>query len=403
MNATEQAFLQALRAALLGQRAEPALSPTQWQQLLNMSQAHKVLPLVFEAVCICPSLQQADAAYLQAVRRQAKQQVVMQTLRTEEFLALNRRLRAAGVTPMVVKGLVCRSLYPRPDHRPSSDEDILIPEDQFDIAHRVMLDFGMQTSEDIQGAYEVPYRKAGSPLYIELHKHLFPPESTAYGDLNRFFDGVFDRSCQEGEVLTMAPTDHLFYLICHAFKHFLHSGFGIRQVCDIVLYAQHFGSGIDWEALLSNCRAIRADKFAAALFRIGQNHLTFDPTKACLPPSWQNIAVDETAMLEDLLDAGVYGSASVSRQHSSNITLEAVASQNQGRKQKNSLLASAFPPAKQLQGRYPYLKKHPILLPAAWCHRLWHYARKGDKSQGAEALKLGQDRIQLLQEYGILD
>ena len=405
MNATDQAFLQALRAALLGQRTEPALSPTQWQQLLNMSQAHKVLPLVFEAVCACPSLQQADPAYLQAVRRQAKQQVVMQTLRTEEFLALNRQLRAAGVTPIVVKGLVCRSLYPRPDHRPSSDEDILIPEDQFDIAHRVLLDFGMQTMEDIQDAYEVPYRKPGSPLYIELHKHLFPPESTAYGDLNRFFDGVFDRACQDGDLLTMAPTDHLFYLICHAFKHFLHSGFGIRQVCDITLYAQHFGSSIDWPALLTSCRAIRAEKFAAALFRIGRNHLTFDPERACLPSCWQSITVDETAMLEDLLEAGVYGGATASRQHSSSITLEAVASQNQGRKQKSGLLASAFPPAKQLQGRYPYLKKHPILLPAAWCHRLWHYARNRGKSQvsAGEALKLGQDRIRLLREYGILD
>ena len=139
MDAVNQAFLQILRAALLGQPAEPELSPPEWQQLLNMSQTHKVLPLVFEAVCACPSLQKAEPSYLQAVRRQAMQQVVLQTLRTEEFLALNSRLCSAGITPVVVKGLVCRSLYPRPDHRPSSDEDILIPAGQFDSAHRILL------------------------------------------------------------------------------------------------------------------------------------------------------------------------------------------------------------------------------------------------------------------------
>ena len=405
MNAVNQAFLQVLRAALLGQRADPELSPPEWQQLLNIAETHKVLPLVFEAVCACPSLQKAAPAFLQSVRRQAKQQVVLQTLRTDEFLALNRKLRAAGVTPVVVKGLVCRSLYPRPDHRPSADEDILIPAEQFEKAHQIMLEFGMRTTEDTQNAYEVPYRKEGSPLYIELHKHLFPPESMAYGDLNRFFEGVFDRACMDEELCTMAPTDHLFYLICHAFKHFLHSGFGIRQVCDIALYANHFGSRIDWEALLSNCRAIRADKFAAALFRIGQVHLTFDPEIARFPDCWQSIQVDATAMLADLLDAGVYGGATMSRQHSSSITLDAVASRKQGRKQKSSLLASLFPPARQLQRRYPYLKKWPILLPAAWCHRLWHYARetKQDQTGAADALKLGQDRIRLLREYGILD
>lgn len=35
----------------------------------------------------------------------------------------------------------------------------------------------------------------------------------------------------------MNASDHLFYLICHALKHFYHSGFGIRQVCDILLFA----------------------------------------------------------------------------------------------------------------------------------------------------------------------
>lgn len=412
MDAVNQAFLQILRAALLGQPAEPELSPPEWQQLLNMSQTHKVLPLVFEAVCACPSLQKAEPSYLQAVRRQAMQQVVLQILRTDEFLALNRRLRSAGITPVVVKGLVCRSLYPRPDHRPSSDEDILIPAGQFDSAHRILLEFGMQAAEDEQeltDAYEVPYRKEGSPLFIELHKQLFPPESEAYGDLNRFFDGIFDRACTEtlqGEpVCTMAPTDHMFYLICHCFKHFLHSGFGLRQVCDIILYANRFGSRIDWEMLLANCRAIRADKFAAALFRIGQLYLTFDPESACFPHCWQSLRVDEAPMLAELLDAGIYGGSTTSRKHSSSITLEAVAAQKQGQKQKNSLLLSAFPPAKQLQGRYPYLKKWPVLLPAAWCHRLWHYARevRQDRNSASDALKMGQDRIRLLREYGILD
>ena len=33
-------------------------------------------------------------------------------------------------------------------------------------------------------------------------------------------------------ILTLAPTDHLLFLLCHAYKHLLHGGIGIRQLCE---------------------------------------------------------------------------------------------------------------------------------------------------------------------------
>ena len=413
MDATSKLFLSMLKAALAGQKAAPdrEISPEEWRGLFRLAGIHNVLPLVYEAVYQEPSLMK-EQALAASVRQQVTQQVIAQTMRTAEFLELNRRLHAAGVRPLVVKGLICRDLYPQPDHRPSSDEDLLIPAERFDACHRVMLDFGMHSAaneNEMATAYEIPYRKAGSPLYIELHKHLFPPESDAYGDMNRFFEGVHNRAVQveiQGEtVCTMSPTDHLFYLICHAFKHFLHSGFGIRQVCDIVLFANKYGSRIDWMQVLRSCREIHADKFAAALFRIGSRHLVFDPEKASYPPVWQEIPVDELPMLEDLLSGGLYGDASMSRKHSSNITLDAVAAQKQGKKAKGALLASVFPSAAKLEGKFPYLKKHPYLVPVAWGSRLWRYVRETGNSRennASDALKIGNDRVALMKFYGIL-
>ena len=317
-----------------------------------------------------------------------------------------------GLTPLVVKGAVCRSLYPKPDLRPSGDEDLLIPPDQFPACHRAMLKLGMHTTmapEQVEESYEVPYRTDAGPLYIELHRQLFPPESRAYGSLNLLFDGVFQRAEVQTvlgmEVLTLSPTDHLLYLLLHAFKHFLHSGFGIRQVCDIVLFANAWGSRVDWDALLERCRSVRAEKFTAALFRIGQTYLVFDPDRACYPDAWQDIPVDEAPLLNDLLSGGLYGDASLSRKHSSTITLDAVAAQKQGRS-SGSLMTTLFPPARQLEGRYPYLREKPWLLPAAWGHRLLKYSREtgtAADSSAAEALKIGKERLALLKEYGIVE
>ena len=413
MDETIKTFLAIVKAALAGEQPslDREISPEQWHRLFRLADIHNVLPLFYEAVYREPSFLNAQS--LPALtKRQVTRQVITQTIRTAEFLELNDRFQAAGLRPLVVKGILCRNLYPKPDHRPSSDEDVLIPAEQFDVCHRVLTDCGMQPTEPLEklsGAYEVPYRKSESPLYIELHKHLFPPESDAYGDLNRFFEEVQSRAIgvdiQGHTVYTLGPTDHLFYLICHAFKHFLHSGFGIRQVCDIVLYANAYGDRIDWAQILNNCKAIRAEKFAAAIFQIGKNYLIFDPDRACYPDAWRQLRVDELPMLEDLLSGGLYGDVSMSRKHSSNITLDAVSAQKQGRKAKGAFLASVFPAASKLEGRYPYLKKHPYLVPVAWGSRIWDYARKTKNSQSnnaSDALKIGNERIALLKEYGII-
>ena len=415
MEAVQELFLQALKAALENKKVswEDELEAQEWLALFRLAEVHNVLPLIYDAVYSCPAAQKAEGELFLPFKRRTVQTVMVQTQKTNEFLRLYEKLRDAGIKPCVVKGIICRNIYPNPDHRVSSDEDIWIPKEQFPLCHEVMLSWGMSLSvpeQDIDAAYEVPYGKKGSPIYIELHKSLFPPESAAYGDLNRFFHGITENpeevQVQGSKLYTMGHTDHLFYLICHAFKHFLHSGFGLRQVCDIILYANTYGEKIDWERIVDQCRQIRAELFTAALFRIGEKYLCFDGDKARYPAVWRELELDESAMLEDLLDSGVYGDANMSRKHSSNITLNAVSAQKQGQKAGNNVLKTVFPPAKSLEGRFPYLKEHPYLLPVAWTSRIFRYQKELQQTSGndaAESIRIGNQRIELMKQYGIIE
>lgn len=407
MNKTQQYFLNILKASLRGESFVPAedIPGEAWEQIMKLAGEHQVLPMIFDACYALPGFRGTPAQA--AVRQQVMREVFLQTRKTGEFLQLYRTLRLAGVKPLVVKGIICRNLYPQPDYRASSDEDVLIPKGQFNLCHETMLAFGMETSEEperFDRMYEIPYGKKGSPIYIELHKQLFPPESDAYGGLNAYFEGIFDRAVTEeiggAAVLTMAPTDHLFYLICHSFKHFLHGGFGIRQVCDIVLYARRYGEQICWERVYENCESIRAEKFAEALFAIGKNHLGLEVE---LPDFWQT-DVDEIPMLEDLLASGIYGGADMERKHSSNITLNAVTRQKHGKDTGGGVFRSLFPGVRELDVRYPYLKKYPFLLPLAWISRFFRFLfRKGGADSAAKTIQLGNERIELMKQYGILD
>lgn len=406
-------FLQALKASLKEEQVNwtQDITPEQWGDLFQSARIHNILPMIFEAVFACPAAKTIPPQILLPMKYQVMQDVTMQAMKTHAFLALYEYLCNNGINPIVMKGIICRNIYPKPDHRLSGDEDMWIPSDQFAKCHQLLLDYGMQLSvpdADIEGSYEVAYGKAGSPIYIEVHKSLFPPDSEAYGDLNRFFEDEFNRMIVveiEGKsVYTMPHTDHLFYLICHAFKHFLHSGFGIRQVCDIVMFASTYGKEIDWNRVYRQCKEIHAELFVEALFQIGQTYLDFSPEKACMTKKWLQIEVDENDLLEDLLSGGIYGSADASRLHSSNITLSAVSANKRGKRSKGNLLKALFPGRKALSVKYPYLKKYPFLLPVAWISRIWNYRNKLKitKRSATETIQVGNKRIELLREYKII-
>ena len=412
-NLIRKLFLEALGESLKGGRVQwdMELTMQDWNELFSLAHVHHVLPMIFEAVYACPAAKMVDPRLMMAARRQTMQNVMMQAVKTSESLALIRHLREAGLTPCVVKGIVCRNLYPNPDHRMSSDEDLLIPPMQAERCHEAMTTFGMQMSDsqvDRTTAYEVPYGKPGSPIYIELHKSLFPPKNEAYGDLNRFFEDVHEHTVEMelGGVMiaTLCPTDHFFYLICHSFKHFLHSGFGLRQVCDIVLFANRYGAQIDWEKVKDNCEQIHALQFMRALLKIGLVYFGFDAKAAHLPADWHIESVDEAPMLEDLMDSGVYGDATMSRKHSSTMTIQAVTADKQGKKGKRSLLRTLLPKRESLVGRYPYLQNKPYLLPLAWASRIWGYVRRSSKQNDntAESLRIASERIELMRKYGII-
>ena len=412
MEQVHKLFLEAMAAALADRTVNwgEEVSQETLTNVFILSQEHHVLPLIFEAVYPCKAAAALPAAAFGEMRRATVHSVMTQAVKTEEFLELYRHLRKNGVKPLLVKGLICRNLYPRPDYRFSGDEDVLCGESRFKACHKEMIRFGMEPCSSSLDSYEIPYRKEDGALYIELHKTLFPSSSDVFGDCNRLFEKAFDHAVeveiQGVPVATLDWSEHMLYLILHAFKHFLHSGFGIRQVCDMVLFANVYGSKVDWKWVLSRCKGLRAEKFAAGIFAIGQQYLGFDPEKAAYPRFWREIQVDPEPLLEDLLCGGIYGASDRSRVHSCNMTLNAVAADKKGKRVRGNLLKTVFPSAKNLESRFHWLHRKPWLLPVAWICRIFGYAKETishPAGSAAEVIRTGSKRVELLRTYDIID
>ena len=398
LTATERQFLHIAKAAVSG--GDIPAENVDWPAVFALAGQQKLLPIVFEAARKTPAAAE-NAALFAAVKQQVIAQVLHQTMRASEFSGLYQRLRAAGLHPIVVKGQLCSRLYPLKDHRISADDDILIPDGEFFACHEQLLANGLTTdtpADELSTADEVSYTKNGSPLYIELHRHLFDSSEDAHDELNHFFADL--NPVETDGFLAMPPHEHLLYLLLHAYKHFVRCGIGARQFCDIGLWARAYHAEIDWQRLHEQCESVHAATFAAAAFCIAREYLgiEFD-----LPAPW-DASIDVEPLLHDTLCGGVYGSNDLTRLHSSTVTLNAVKASRTG--EKSSVLRTVFPKREYLERRYPYLKKRPYLLPVAWAQRIAHYA--GEKKTGADSsasgsIKLAKERIELMKQYDIMD
>jgi glycopeptide antibiotics resistance protein len=398
LTATERQFLHIAKAAVSG--GEIPAENVDWPTVFALAGQQKLLPIVFEAVRKTPAAEE-NAALFAVTKQQVIGQMLNQTVRSAEFADLYRKLRTVGLHPIVVKGQLCSRMYPLKDHRISADDDLYIPDAEFMACREQLLANGLRTgtpADEFATADEVSYTKSDSPLYIELHRHLFDSSEDAHDELNHFFASL--KPVETDSFLAMPPHEHLLYLILHAYKHFVRSGIGLRQFCDIGLWARAYHAEIDWQRLHEQCESVHAATFAAAVFRITKDYLGIDFD---LPVPW-DASLDVEPLLHDSLCGGVYGSNDLTRLHSSTVTLNAVKSSRKGR--KNTVLRTIFLQKAYLESRYPYLKKRPYLLPIAWVQRLVHYAsekKSGADSSTSGSIKLAKERIEMMKQYDIME
>lgn len=403
---TEQMLLQAIKAALCGAQVDwTDVSAQEFDEMMRLALQHKLQPLVLQAIYDCPAAKAWPK--LEENRQRAKAQVVAQAAKTEEFLSLYQAFCDAGCQPLAVKGILCRELYPNGDLRQSGDEDLFAAPQKFSACCKVLRENGFvpMGQADIDTADEIGWHKQGSLLRVELHRSLFSQKTEAVKDLQKFFAGSFEaqktyRIKNGNSVSAMSEHDHLLYLIMHAYKHFIRSGFGVRQVCDIGLWAKTYRDEIDWSRLFRQCEQAKVLKFAKAVFLIAQREFSAAPE---LPEPWTQVEADPVPMLKDLLTAGIYGSADQNRAHTASVTQNSVSAQKRNR--RGSFLKSVFPPKSAMQQDYPVLQKHGILLPIYWVKRLFTYRKElgQNKTQGiAQTVKIANERKKLLQLYDIL-
>lgn len=404
VNETQIMFLDIIRSSLTGETTNKAYSDIDTEQLMRLAEIHRILPLVCDCIYAKGLTENLEGKVIESYRFKAVKIATREIVKSHEFIDILNVFKESGLEPTVVKGIVCRNMYPKWMLRPSVDEDLLVNPEEMNRYHDVLIAEGLyleQKEEDIASNNEISYRKENSPIFIEIHPSLFPVESEAYGHLNKYFQGSAERNTViniDGlDIRTLSSTDHLLYLILHVYKHFVHSGFGIRQVCDIMIMSMECGSEIDWEHIKDVMNDIHATEFLNAIYNIGYKYLGFDAEKAHISAGFINTAIDERPLLEDIIIGGLYGASVDNRIHSSNMMLSAITS-----RKSRGLLRSLFPSYSYMSSQFEYVRRFRFMLPFGYVHRIFRYLFGNEAHNINETIEIGNQRVALLKFYDMI-
>ena len=363
-----------------------------WTAFYSLSHEQKLVPVVFDVLH-----DSIPSSVFPNWRNNAMIQIARQTANSTEFLEIYQDLLKSGFSPLVVKGILCRDTYNKPDLRISADEDIYIERAHYMKFHQFLKQHGFHCSPvpDFKNAHEERYVRNG--FMLEGHWELFPQEHAMLNSLNLYMEPFWQRTeyivIDNVPILTLESTDHLIFLMLHALKHFIGSGFGIRQICDIAQWSKTHE--IEWTRVHSILADIHADYFGSAIFGICEEYFGVP-----FPSCWDRI--DYSLLLSDSLSAGIYGASSMSRKHSSSMTLGAVESHFLGTR-SSQLLSSLFPNQSVMRMSFPWVRKSKLLLPIAWMIRISRYLRSRNENNSAlEAINIGTERIEMLKYYKII-
>lgn len=242
LNKEESLVLKLLSNALQPEKesASPEVfSEINWESFFQIAQGHRVLSLLYGELI---EREEVSARFSSQVISDSRK-AVMQSYRLL-FLCkfLCGKLKDAGIPVAVLKGVATASYYPVPELRKSGDVDLLLlDQSKLQEACQVLEEAGCHVREEQPSLHHVVLENLEG-IEIELHTMLAEPFDNE--KINQFLEEQIDvcrAEMMEKEIMgvplpILDTAYHAYELLLHMLQHFLRAGFGLKLLCDWVVF-----------------------------------------------------------------------------------------------------------------------------------------------------------------------
>lgn len=384
MKKTEEVLLKLLSESLqpdLGVCERPALSQEELGQIMELAERHRVLSLLYDTLQKQEGLSALQKENLQKRARTIVAQQYRLLFLTRWVIAL---LEENDIPAVLLKGVAIGAYYPVPELRKSGDVDILLlyPADG-ERARKLLGENGFE-EEKAQMARHHFCLHSEDGIEVELHTMLAEPFDNER--MNRYLEKVLnecrnqiDRVQIMGIEFPVLKRAYFAYeLLLHMLQHFLRSGFGLKLLCDWVVFWQA-QSGEDTKEIYG--RLVTESKihgFSDMITRLCVKYLGLNETDV----SWMYATKPggEEAFMREILMAEEFGKTSKNRM----VTMRGTSVWDYAREFHH-----------QTQLNFPRACKWIPLLPVLWGEtlvRFWFNNRRIRKTTTRAVLKEAKRR-----------
>lgn len=224
-------------------------------------------------------------------------------LKISSFYPVITKFEEEKITYALLKGDTLSSLYRFPGLRISGDIDVLVDEKDEMKVLKIMSEYGFTYSPRSKSAnHTVCYH----PLIgvVEIHISLYYDFITTEWFGNHGIKEEFRKiKLSDGNYYyTLGVNDGYIYIVLHAIKHFLANGITMRQMMDVVLYAEKYVEEIDFNSADKLFEKLKYKNFVECIFYIANKYWNIDVLN--IDKDYETIA---ERILSDCEESGAFG------------------------------------------------------------------------------------------------
>ena len=320
---------------------------------MNLFQVYRMARMHFLTAAAAFALEQVTElphAFDQAKKKAIRKQALFDIERNNVL----REFDKAGIWYLPLKGILLKDCYPKSAMREMNDNDILCDSTKKTEIREIMARFGYTCEikeEYIHDNYSKP-----PTLEFEMHSALFcetddPMLAEYFKDISHRLTADSRQPC----LRHMTDEDLYIYLLCHIYKHYSHSGTGLRSLLDIYLFNREYADRINREAVEKELSALGLTEFEQETRELSEKLFT------C-----QTLNDEETEQLILFAESGVNGTPERAEyQH----MMRALDGNDSKEAKRKYLLRRVFVPIDSLKKTYPVVYRHKFLYPALIVYR----------------------------------
>lgn len=364
MNILQQQVIDLLNASI--HNTVPKLDYSKdvmWDKIMEEAKAHSIRGLLYPAI---KSITNKDISkeMIESWKKIAFFEAVNQSKHIKNTADILALFNENNIPVIVLKGLIIREYYPKPDLRTMCDSDIIIHKADIDKVRQLLIDRNFSEEED--AGHHIAFKRGN--FNLEVHWTL-ANESFRKGQecfQEKIWEDAIEVKVGGVKTLSLALEDLALHLCAHMASHMAITGFGIRQLADLALLVENEGHNINWNNFMIKSEKSRLLQFSKGMFMLCNYVFNMKIPRELKIKNYKKEEAYLDILINDIFSGGVYGQRDLSYQFRAQVAYDIDSDD------KLSIIKRyieiILPPPSRLSDKYKYARKIKLLLPIAWIH-----------------------------------